>query len=125
MQNMKSGRSETQTGFDRQRKEGIDVIHIAVKSVPRLLVTDQKEHQVTICFELKEQTASNPSFISTIITGDDSWVYGYCQHEGAIISMKDTKFTVIQESKTSLKLCQINVDLFFLTMKASKQTPWL
>lgn len=90
----------------------LNIQHIAVKSLPRLLGNDQKEHRVTICFELNEQTESDPSFIAIIIIGDDSWVYRYSKDEGAIISVKDTKFTVIQES-TSLKQCQINVDLFF------------
>jgi hypothetical protein len=49
--------------------------HIAAKFVPRLLSTDQKEHCISVCSELKEQTENDPNFISTIITGDESWVY--------------------------------------------------
>jgi hypothetical protein len=45
--------------------------------VPRLLRNDQKEHRVAVCSELKEQIENGPNFISTIITGDESWVYGY------------------------------------------------
>jgi hypothetical protein len=33
--------------------------------------------------------------------------------EAAIISVEDAKFTPTQESTTSSKQCQINVDLFF------------
>jgi hypothetical protein len=58
--------------------------------------------------------------ISTIITGDDSWVYGYGQDEAANISVKDTKFTVIEDSTISLKQCQINVDSFFFDNDAVK-----
>jgi histone-lysine N-methyltransferase SETMAR len=55
----------------------LNMRHIAAKFVPRLLSNDQKEHCVAICPELKEQIENDPVFISTIITGDESWVYGY------------------------------------------------
>jgi hypothetical protein len=29
------------------------------------------------CKELKQQARDDPSFISNIITGDETWVYGY------------------------------------------------
>jgi histone-lysine N-methyltransferase SETMAR len=51
--------------------------HIAAKFVPRLLSNDQKEHRIAVCSEVKERTKNDPNFISTIITGDESWVYGY------------------------------------------------
>jgi hypothetical protein len=50
---------------------------IAAKFVPRLLSNDQKEHRVAVCSDFKEQTENDPNLISTIITGDESWVYGY------------------------------------------------
>jgi hypothetical protein len=49
---------------------------LSEKFLPRLLSNDQKEHHVAICSELEEQTENDPNFISTIITGDESWVYG-------------------------------------------------
>jgi histone-lysine N-methyltransferase SETMAR len=50
---------------------------VAAKSVPRLLTPEQKEHRVAVCQDLHERAADNPSFMSRIITGDESWVYGY------------------------------------------------
>jgi hypothetical protein len=35
------------------------------------------EHRVAVCSKLKEQTEKDFNFISTINTGDESWVYGY------------------------------------------------
>jgi len=49
---------------------------IAAKFVTRLLSNDQKEHRIVFCIELKEQSENDPNFISTIITGDESWVFG-------------------------------------------------
>jgi hypothetical protein len=50
---------------------------IAAKFVTRLLSNDQKEHRVSVCSELKEQTENDPNFISSIIIGDESRVYRY------------------------------------------------
>jgi hypothetical protein len=47
------------------------------KSVPRLLSNGRREHRVPVCSEFKEQTENDPNFISTNVTGDESWVYGY------------------------------------------------
>ena len=50
---------------------------MAAKFVPRLLTLDQKECRVTNSSDLLENARDNPFFLSSIITGDESWVYGY------------------------------------------------
>jgi hypothetical protein len=46
--------------------------------VPRLLSDDEKAHCVSVCRELQMPEArDDPIFISNIITGDETWVYGY------------------------------------------------
>jgi hypothetical protein len=45
--------------------------------VPRLLSDNQRVHHVSVCRELKQQVRDVPNFISYIITGDETWVYGY------------------------------------------------
>jgi len=49
----------------------------AAKFVPRLLNSDQKEHRIAVRIELKEQAENDPNFISTIITVDESCVFGH------------------------------------------------
>ena len=51
--------------------------HIAAKSVPPLLTQDQKNTRLTLCQELKNQIESDPNFLSKVITGNESWCYGY------------------------------------------------
>jgi len=51
--------------------------HVAVKFVPRLLTQDQQNTHLTLCQELKNQTESDPNFFPKVITGDESWYYGY------------------------------------------------
>jgi len=50
---------------------------VAAKFVPRLLTPEHKEHSVAICQELRQRALDDPSFMSMVITGDESWVYGY------------------------------------------------
>jgi hypothetical protein len=47
---------------------------ICNKTIPS---SDQKEYRIAARTELKEQAKNEPKFISTIITGDESWVFGF------------------------------------------------
>jgi hypothetical protein len=49
----------------------------AVKFVPRLLTNDQKQQRVSVCHKLREKANEDPTIISRITTGDESWIYGY------------------------------------------------
>jgi hypothetical protein len=53
--------------------------HIAAEFVPRLLTNDQKQRHVKFCLQLREKANEDPTStsISTIISGDESWIYGY------------------------------------------------
>jgi hypothetical protein len=41
------------------------------------LTNDQKQQCLNVCLELQEKANEGPTFISSIITGDKSWFYGY------------------------------------------------
>jgi len=51
--------------------------HGSAKFVPHLLTDDQKENHVEISQELLANANSNENFLNKIITGDETWVYGY------------------------------------------------
>jgi hypothetical protein len=55
----------------------LNMYRVAAKFVPRLLAPQQKEHRVTICQELRQRALEDPSFMSRVITGDESWVCGH------------------------------------------------
>jgi hypothetical protein len=57
--------------------ENLNMRHIAAKFVPRFLTNDQKQQRVNVCLELREKANGGPNFISRIIAGDESWIYGY------------------------------------------------
>jgi hypothetical protein len=50
---------------------------VAAKFVPLLLSDDQKSWRLEVCVELKQRVEMEPHFMSRIITGDETWVYGY------------------------------------------------
>ena len=50
---------------------------VASKFVLRPLSVDQKQQQLDVCLDLKENSANDPRFLSNVITGDETWVYAY------------------------------------------------
>jgi hypothetical protein len=57
--------------------ENLNMCHTAAKFLSRLLTNDQKQRHVNVCLELPEKANEDPTFISRIIMGDESWIYGY------------------------------------------------
>jgi hypothetical protein len=63
--------------FKRILADNLNMRRIYTRFVPRLLSDDQKALRVPVCRELKQQARDDPNFISNIISGDETWVYGY------------------------------------------------
>jgi len=57
--------------------EKLKMRRVSAKFVPRLLTDDQKENRVEISQELLANANGNENFLKKIITGDETWVYGY------------------------------------------------
>lgn len=57
--------------------EDLNMRRVAAKFVPKLLSQDQKEFRTEISRDLLQNANENPNFLKTVITGDESWVYGY------------------------------------------------
>ena len=57
--------------------EELHMKRVAAKFVPRLLSEDQRASRLDVCREMKYQLKTDPDFLSKIITGDESWCYGY------------------------------------------------
>jgi metal-dependent amidase/aminoacylase/carboxypeptidase family protein len=45
--------------------------------VPRILTVDQKQQCVNVYEELRQIASDDATFLSRVITGDLSWIYGY------------------------------------------------
>jgi len=50
---------------------------VAAKFVPRLLTEEQKQDRVTVSQELLDRSNTDENFLKNVITGDETWVYGY------------------------------------------------
>jgi hypothetical protein len=51
--------------------------HVAAKFVSRILTADQKQQHVSVCEEFRQIASDDATFLSRVITGDKSWIYGY------------------------------------------------
>lgn len=50
---------------------------VAAKFVPKLLNFDQKQSRMNIAQELLNEVNDDPELLKRVITGDETWVYGY------------------------------------------------
>jgi hypothetical protein len=50
----------------------LNMHRVGAKFVLRLLTPEQIEHRVAICQELSQRAVDDPSFMSRVITGDES-----------------------------------------------------
>jgi len=57
--------------------EKLKMCCVSAKFMPRLLTDDQKENHVEVSQELLAIANGNENFLKNIITGDETWVYGY------------------------------------------------
>ena len=64
---------------------------VSAKFVPKLLMMEQKQLRLEIAQDMLDCVESDSNFLNIVITGDESWVYGYdpetkaqCTHNGNI-----------------------------------------
>jgi len=55
----------------------LKMLRVAAKFVPRLLTEEQKQNRVTGSQELLDRLNTDENFLKNVITGDETWVYGY------------------------------------------------
>jgi len=57
--------------------EYLNMKRVSAKFVPWLLTEDQKKNRLNVCYDLREQIGNNPQILSKVVTGDETWCYGY------------------------------------------------
>jgi len=57
--------------------EELGMHRVAAKFVHRILTADQKQQHINVCAELHQLASNYETFLSRVITGDESWVYSY------------------------------------------------
>jgi len=57
---------------------------VAAKFISHLLSEYQRANRLDVCHEMKDQQKTDPDFLSKIITGDESWCYGFSECRGGV-----------------------------------------
>ncbi|GFT83337.1 HTH_48 domain-containing protein [Nephila pilipes] len=57
-------------------REDLNMNRMAAKFVPKLLSPEQKDLRFDVAQDLLDTANTDPGFLNTMITGDESWVYG-------------------------------------------------
>ncbi|UYV74190.1 hypothetical protein LAZ67_11002371 [Cordylochernes scorpioides] len=57
--------------------EDLQMRKVCAKLVPKVLTQDQKELRVLRCQELLDLIKNEPDFLSSVVTGDESWMFEY------------------------------------------------
>ena len=50
---------------------------VSAKFIPKLLSDEQKQHRLQVAQEMINRSKNDPDLLNRVITGDESWVYGY------------------------------------------------
>ena len=58
-------------------REDLNMNRVAAKFVPKLLSPEHKDLRFDVAQDLLDTANTDPGFLNTVITGDESWVYGY------------------------------------------------
>ena len=57
--------------------QDLNMRRLAAKFVPRILTAEQKEWRLSVATNMLQEAESDENFMGQIITGDETWVYGY------------------------------------------------
>ena len=94
--------------------EDLNLRRVTAKFVPKLLTEQQKELRKEICKDMLNLANHDPEFIKTIITGDETWVYGYDpETQVSFLAMEASRITTVKKSSASSQQCESDADLFF------------
>ncbi|GFS54521.1 HTH_48 domain-containing protein [Trichonephila clavipes] len=58
-------------------RKDLNMRRVSAKFVPRLLTEDQQFQRLATSSDLFQSASDDPKFMKLIITGDESWTYGY------------------------------------------------
>ena len=78
---------------------------VSAKFVPRVLTVEQKQLGLSISLELRDRAASYCSFLGNVITGNETWVYGYDPETRIQSSQwKSSSFPRAEKKSASIKI---------------------
>jgi hypothetical protein len=90
--------------------EDLTMKQAAANFMPCLLTEEQKNNHVNVCHDLHEEHKNDPQFLIEIVTGNESWCYGYDPESSHWKSQNSPRPK--KKSTASLLKCQDNVDFY-------------
>ena len=78
---------------------------VMAKSVLQLLLSEQKEHRVAVANDLIQTATNELDFLKKVITGDESWVYGYSYDPEMKAQLSQWKLPGTPFSKEAWQCC--------------------
>ncbi|UYV64906.1 hypothetical protein LAZ67_3002365 [Cordylochernes scorpioides] len=76
-ENLEQDRGISKTTIGRIVTEDLKLKKTPAKFIPRFLTNEQKLCRLATCEDMMEMTRTDPEWKDKIITGDETWVYGY------------------------------------------------
>ena len=86
---------------------------VMAKSVPRLLLPEQKGYQVAVANDLIETTTHEPDVLKKVTTWDELWVYSYDRNEGWVIPIEVPWFSMPKETQQNHTKIKTTLTVFF------------
>ena len=82
--------------------EDLCMRRVSAKSIPKLLTEQQKELRMEITQDMLDCANNDLEFTKTIITGDETWVYGY-DPEISIFTVETSGSTKVQKKPRQVR----------------------
>jgi hypothetical protein len=79
--------------------EDLQVHSEPVTFVPKIFTDDRKKRQLEVCQDLQGRTEEEPDFTNSIITGDETWVFGYDPETKVRPSQRKDNFSPTTDGK--------------------------
>jgi hypothetical protein len=93
--------------------ENLNMCSNATKFVPPTLDKLSKAVAHKLVFEMRKKAIEEPTFISRIIMGDDSWIYDY--DKATIVAVHETTITKSKRRRSRFRVQQRACSLFLST----------
>ena len=103
-------------------REDMRMRRVTTKFVPYLLTAEQKDNRVSICTDLQDRAQNDPNFMSSVITGDECWVYGYDLETKQMSSQWSTSSS--SSSPRPKKARQVKSHIKTMLMRSLTLTGW-
>jgi len=92
--------------------EYLKIIRVSTKFVPRLLTEDQKNNHLNVCYDLREKVGNDPQILFKVVTGDETWCYGYNPKTKQALSQRKTpnslKAKKVRQVSSNVKIMLIS-----------------